>query len=338
MTKLKVAINGFGRIGRTFFRAASQEGLDIVGINDLQDPEQLAYLLKHDSSYGNYPGEVVVRGKGIEVDGKLIPITNIKEPQKLPWSDLKVDFVVESTGVFRSKDQAELHLKAGAKNVLVTAPAKGEEKVKTIVHGVNHLDFNREKDQIISFASCTTNCLTPLMMVLEESFGVEQSFATTIHSYTSSQSLQDGPGGKDYRRGRAAAVNIVPTSTGANKATELVYPKVEGRLGAMAVRVPSLTVSLVDLVANLKKETTAEEVNQVFEAAAKKKNYQGVVGVTNEPLVSSDLKSAPNGAVVDLPLTQMVGGNLVKIIAWYDNEMGYSIRMAKFCKYLENNS
>lgn len=336
MSELKIAINGFGRIGRTFFRAALENGLEIVAINDLQTPEQLAYLLKYDSSYGNYPGEVVVRGEGIEVDGKLIPITNIKEPEKLPWSSLGVDFVIESTGAFTTKADAQLHIKAGAGNVVITAPAKGDDKVKTIVHGVNHQDFDKDKDQVISFASCTTNCLAPVVKVLEENFGIKKSFATTIHSYTSTQALQDSSSNKDYRRGRAAAVNIVPTSTGANKATELVYPKIEGRLGAMAVRVPTLTVSLIDLVASLKRETNAEEVNQIFEATAKSKDFQQAISVTREPLVSSDLKAAPNGAVVDLPLTQVIGGDLVKIIAWYDNEMGYSIRMVKFLKYLNN--
>ncbi len=337
MEKVKVAINGFGRIGRTFFRAAQEEDLEVVAINDLQDPGQLAYLLKYDSSYGPYQGEVLARKKGLQVDGRLIPVTNLKDPSELPWSQLNVDVVVESTGVFRTKKEAEAHLKVGAKKVIITAPAKGEEAVKTIVHGVNNKDFDKEKDEVVSLASCTTNCLTPLMMVLEENFGVENSFATTIHSYTSSQALQDSPSSKDYRRGRAAAENIVPTTTGANKATEIAYPKAKGKLGAMAIRVPNPTVSLVDLVALLKRETNKEEIAQIFTAAAKKKDYQGIISTTEEPLVSSDLKAAPHGAVVDLNCLQVNKGNLAKIIAWYDNEMGYSIRMAKFIKYIQSS-
>jgi len=337
MDKLKVAINGFGRIGRTFFRAAQEEDLEIVAINDLQDLDQLAYLLRYDTNYGPYQGEVLTKKKGLQVDGELIPVTNHKDPSQLPWSDLKVDLVVESTGVFSTKEEAKAHLKAGAGKVIITAPAKGEEPVKTIVHGVNNQDFDKDKDRIVSLASCTTNCLTPLMMVLEENFGLENSFATTIHSYTSTQALQDSPSSKDYRRGRAAAANIVPTTTGANKATEIAYPGVKGKLGAMAIRVPSLTISLVDLVALLKRETNKEEIAQIFKAAANNKKYQGVIDTTEEPLVSSDLKAAPHGAVVDLNCLQVNNGNLAKIIAWYDNEMGYSIRMAKFIKYIQNN-
>jgi glyceraldehyde 3-phosphate dehydrogenase len=332
MDKLNIAINGFGRIGRTFFRAAMEKGLDIVAINDLASSEQLAYLLKYDSAYGVFNGEILTKDKSLLIDGKTIPITNIKDPEKLPWGDLKIDIVVEATGVFRTKKEAGKHISAGAKNVIITAPAKGEEEVKTIVHGVNSNDFIKSEDKVISFASCTTNCIAPVVKILNENIGIEKSFVTTIHSLTSSQLIQDGPSEKDFRRGRAAGYNIVPTTTGANKATQLVYPKIEDRLGAMAFRVPSLTVSIIDMVAMLKRDTSIAEINDLFKAAAKSKINKDVIGVTEEPLVSSDLKGAPHGATVDLNLTQVLDKDLVKVVAWYDNELGYSNRLASFIK------
>jgi glyceraldehyde 3-phosphate dehydrogenase len=330
MNKLNIAINGFGRIGRTFFRAANEKNLNIVAINDLTSPEQLAYLLKYDSAYGIFDGEVIARNKSLLVDGKTIPITNIKEPENLPWKDLKIDYVIESTGVFRTKKDAHKHISAGAEHVIITAPTKGDQAVKTIVHGVNSEDFNIKKDKIISFASCTTNCLSPIVKLIDQSIGIEKSFASTIHSLTSSQSIQDSPSEKDFRRGRAAGYNIVPTSTGANKATELVYPNIKDKLGAIAFRVPNLTVSIIDFVGLVKRDTSVVEVNDLFKSVAKSKSNKDAIGVTEEPLVSSDLKGAPNGAIVDLSLTQVLDKNLVKIIAWYDNELGYSKRLARF--------
>jgi len=332
--KLKIAINGFGRIGRSFFRVAHQAGLEIVAINDLIPIEQSIYLLKYDSVYGRFAGDVRKKGKGMLVDGHLIPKLDEKEPAKLPWKELDIDLVIESTGFFTDPDQAQAHIEAGAKLVIITAPIKGKGQAKTIILGVNEADFKPGKDQVISMASCTTNCLTPIVKVLEESFGVEKSLMTTIHSYTATQALQDGPN-KDFRRGRAGALNLVPTTTGASKATELAYPKIKGNLDGLAIRVPTPTVSLVDLVALLKKETTPKEVNQIFKISAKEKNYQGAIEVSKEPLVSTDLRGDPHAAIIDLPSTRVIGGNLVKVIAWYDNEMGYSARLAKFCKYIQ---
>ncbi len=332
--ELKIAINGFGRIGRTFFRAAHQLGLEVIAINDLLPVEQSIYLLKYDSVYGPFNGEVRKNQKGMLVNGRLIPKLEEKEPARLPWKELDVDLVIESTGFFTDPNAAQDHIKAGAKLVVITAPIKGQAKAKTIILGVNEDDFNPKEDQIISMASCTTNCLAPVVKVLEENFGIEKSLMTTIHSYTSTQVLQDGPN-KDFRRGRTGAVNLVPTTTGASKATELAYPKIKGNLDGLAIRVPTATVSLIDLVAILKRETTKEEVNQVFKAAANQKIYQKAIGITEEPLVSTDFRGDPHAAIIDLSLTQVIGNNLVKVIAWYDNEMGYSIRLAEFCKYLQ---
>jgi len=335
--KLKIAINGFGRIGRTFFRAAYDRNIEIVAINDLISAEKAAYLLKYDSVYGEFKEDVKVKGKSLQVNGTLIPKLEEKDPANLPWKDLDVDLVVESTGFFTDPEKAQAHIKAGAKNVIITAACKGNSDIKTIILGVNEQEFIRKQDEIIAMASCTTNCLTPVIKVIDQHFGVERSLMTTIHSYTSSQSLQDGPSGKDFRRGRAAAENLVPTTTGASKATELAYPEIKGKLNGMAVRVPTPTVSLIDLVVSLKKEATKDELNQIFETAANSKDYQGAIGVINEPLVSTDFKSDPHAAIVDLPST-MVNGKLVKVIAWYDNEMGYSIRLAELVKYIEKQA
>ncbi len=333
--KLKVAINGFGRIGRTFFRAASGN-LDIIAINDLASLDQLIYLLKYDSAYGTFSPEVKKQVKGILVDGKLIPVSNEKDPANLPWDELDIDVVIESTGVFRKKEDAQKHLEAGAKRVLISAPAKGDKPVTTIVPGVNHEDI-KDSDKIISMASCTTNNLTPVVKVLDEMFGIKKSLMTTIHSYTSSQSLQDGPNEKDFRRGRAAAENVVPTTTGASKATELAYPKVKDKLDGMAFRVPTATGSIIDLTALLEQEVTKEEVNEAFKLAQKSKKMLNAIGVTDEPLVTSDIKGDEHGALVDLKST-MALGDMVKVVAWYDNEMGYSKRMVRLIKYLENGS
>jgi len=332
--KLKVVINGFGRIGRTFFRAAYDRNIEIVAINDLISTEQVAYLLQYDSIYGQFKEDVKVKGKGLQINGTLIPKLEEKDPANLPWKELAVDLVIESTGFFTDPEKAQAHIKAGAKNVIITAPCKGNSNVKTIILGVNEQEYDIKKDRIISMASCTTNCLTPVVKVLDQHFGLERSLMTTIHSYTSSQALQDGPSEKDFRRGRAAAENLVPTTTGASKATELAYPNVKGKLNAMAIRVPTPTVSLIDLTVLLKKETSKDELNQAFETAANTKDYQGAIGVINEPLVSTDFRADPHAAIIDLPST-MINGKLVKVIAWYDNEMGYSIRLAELVKYIE---
>jgi glyceraldehyde 3-phosphate dehydrogenase len=333
--EIKIAINGFGRIGRSFFRSAQSAGLEIVAINDLMSVEQLVYLLKYDSAYNRFSGEVAKNQQGILVEGKLIPILKEKDPAKLPWQDLAVDIVIESTGLFTDSVQAQAHIEAGAKEVIITAPASDQQKIKTIILGINEKEFKPGKDKIISMASCTTNCLTPVIKVLDENFGIEKSLFSTIHSYTSTQALQDGPSKKDFRRGRAAATNIIPTTTGASKATQLAYPKAGGKLAGLAFRVPTLTVSIIDLVALLKKEVQKEEINDIFKVATQQKSYQGLIGVTEEPLVSADFRNDPHGAIIDLPLTQVVDKNLVKIVAWYDNEMGYATRLVQLCKYLQ---
>lgn len=330
--KLKIAINGFGRIGRTFFRSAIERDLDIVAINDLMPTDQCAYLLKYDSVYGKFEGDIEESSKGLTVNGKLIPKLEEKDPAKLPWKDLAVDIAIESTGFFTDPKKAQAHIEAGAKQVIISAPCDGG--VKTIIFGVNESEYKPGKDQIISFASCTTNCIAPVVKVLDEQFGIEKSILTTAHSYTSSQSLQDGPN-KDFRKGRSAGINLVPTTTGASKATELAYPNIQGKIDGMALRVPTPTVSIVDYVALLKQDATPDEINHAFETASKQKSYQGAIGTTKEPVVSTDLKADPHAAIVDLSLTKVVDGNLVKVIAWYDNEMGYSIRLVEFCKYLD---
>jgi len=331
---MKIAINGFGRIGRSFFRAAYDARLEIVAINDLADLKTLTHLLKHDSTYGEFPGEVEIDDNTFTVDGKTINIYSENDPLKLPWRDLDIDIVIESTGVFVDKKGASKHLEAGAKFVVISAPAKGEEKVKTIVLGVNEEKFDPELDKVISMASCTTNALTPMVKVLEDNFGIEKALMSTIHSFTMDQVLQDSPH-KDLRRARSALQSIIPTTTGATKATAEVIPSLEGKMDGISFRIPTPTVSLVDFVALLKKETTIEEINQTFIKASEEPRYHGALSVTDEPLVSSDLRGNPNASIIDLLSTQLVGGNLAKIIAWYDNELGYSYRLAEFCRYIE---
>lgn len=331
---MRIAINGFGRIGRTFFRAAYDAKLEIVAVNDLGDMQTLGHLLKYDSTYGEFPGSVEIAEDNLVIDGKSIKFLSEKEPASLPWKDLSVDIVIESTGVFTEKSQAQKHIEAGAKYVIITAPAKGNEKVKTIVLGVNEENFDPASDQVISMASCTTNALTPVADVLNKAFGIEKAMMSTIHSFTMDQVLQDSPH-KDLRRARAALQSIIPTTTGATKATAEVIPDLAGKMDGVSFRVPTSTVSLVDFVALLKKEITVEEVNTAFKKASQEPKYHGALAITEEPLVSADFRGNSNASIVDLLSTQVVGGNLVKVIAWYDNELGYSYRLAEFCRYIE---
>lgn len=325
----KIAINGFGRIGRNAFKIAfDRSDIEIVAINDLTDTKTLAHLLKHDSNYGEYDHEVSSDETGIIVDGKHIKIYAEKDPAALPWGDLGVDVVIESTGFFVDPEKAKVHIDpAGAKKVVISAPAKGEG-ADTIVLGVNEDKLKGDISDIVSNASCTTNCITPVMGVLESHFGIDKAMMTTVHSYTASQKLQDAPA-KDLREARNAAENIVPTTTGASIAAGEALPALKGRFGGMSVRVPTPVVSMSDITAVLKKDVTVEELNDVFKKAAKQPFYQGILDVTEEQLVSTDFKGNSHSAIVDLPLTAVIGGNLVKVVAWYDNEWGYSNRLVE---------
>ena len=323
----KIAINGFGRIGRNAFKLAfERDDIEVVAINDLTDTKTLAHLLKHDSTYGTYHYDVSYDENSIFVDGKQIRVLAEKDPALLPWGEFGVDVVIEATGLFVQPDKARAHINAGAKKVVISAPAKGEG-AKFIVLGVNEHELTRE-DDIISNASCTTNCIAPVMAILEREFGIEKSLMTTVHSYTASQRILDAPA-KDLREARSAAENIVPTTTGAAIATAKVIPSLVGKFDGLSVRVPTAVVSLSDITAVLKRDTTKEEINEVFKRAAKDPFYQGILTVTEEPLVSTDFKGNSHSTIVDLELTNVVGGNLVKVVAWYDNEWGYSNRLVE---------
>ncbi len=324
---IKLAINGFGRIGRNAFKIAFERpDMEIVAINDITDTKTLAHLLKHDSSYGTYSHEVSFDDENIIVKGKKVRVLAEKDPAALPWGEMGVDVVIESTGLFTKYEDAKKHLDAGAKKVVISAPGKSDE-IKTIVLGVNE-DVVTKEDRIISNASCTTNCIAPVMKVLEDNFGIEKAMMTTVHSYTASQRLQDAPA-KDLREARAAAENIVPTTTGASKAAAKAIPSLEGKFNGLSIRVPTPVVSLSDITAVLKRDVTKEEINEVLKKAAKEPYYEGILGVTEEELVSIDFRGNSHSAVVDLPLTDVVGGNLVKVVAWYDNEWGYSNRLVE---------
>lgn len=326
--KTRVAINGFGRIGRNAFKVAFERSdLEIVAINDLTSPETLAHLLKHDSNYGTYGKKVSFDEKGIVVDGKHIQIFAERDPALLPWKDHKVDVVIESTGFFVDPAKAKAHIDAGARKVVLSAPAKGEGAT-TVVLGVNE-DKLEDSSDIISNASCTTNCITPVAAVIEANFGIEKAMMTTVHSYTASQALQDGPGAKDKREMRNAAENIVPTTTGASIAAGQALPALQGIFGGMSVRVPTPVVSLSDFVIITKRNVSVEEVNEAFKKAAKEPYYQGILDVTEEELVSSDFIGNSHSATVDLKLTSVLGGNMLKVVAWYDNEWGYSTRLVE---------
>lgn len=324
---IKVAINGFGRIGRNAFKILGErKDAKVVAINDITDAKTLAHLLKYDSSYGAYDKEVSSEEGFLIVDGEKIPVYAEKEPAKLPWKDLEVDTVIESTGFFTDPELAKAHLEAGAKRVIISAPAKGEG-AKTVVIGVNEETVD-ESDAILSNASCTTNCIAPIMKVLEDEFGIEKAMMTTVHSYTGSQRLLDAPA-KDLREARSAAENVVPTTTGAAKATGLVVPALQGKFNGLSVRVPTPVVSLSDITAVLKKDTTKEELINLFKDMASEPYYEDIIGVTEEELVSADFIGDPHSCIVDLPLIDVVGGNMVKIVAWYDNEWGYANRLVE---------
>lgn len=327
---VNIAINGFGRIGRQAFKAAlKRKNLKIVGINDLTDTKTLAHLLKHDTGYGLYHEEVGSDEKNLIVNGKKYPVSAEKDPTMLPWGKLKAEVVLECTGRFTKKEDAELHLKAGAKKVIVSAPAKGD--VPTYVRGVNCGKVGKEQSCVINNASCTTNCIAPVMAVLQEKFGIEKAFMSTAHGYTADQNLQDGPH-KDLRRARAAAVNIVPTTTGAAKAVGEAIDSLKGIFDGVAFRVPVLTVSLSDITAVLKKNVTKEEINKALIDASKTERFAGILTCTDEPLVSSDMVGNTYSSIVDLALTNVVGGNLVKVVAWYDNEVGYAHRLVEMAE------
>ena len=329
---VRVAINGFGRIGRNILRASlgSLDRIEFVCINDVTDAPTLAHLLKYDSIFGQIPAEVSVKGNSIILNGKEIKITAEKDPAKLPWKELNIDIALECTGLFTNREKAALHLSAGAKKVLISAPAKDEDI--TLCLGVNHESYDPKKHSIISNASCTTNCLAPVAKVLNDNFGIVKGLMTTVHAYTNDQKILDLPH-KDLRRARAAALSMIPTSTGAAKAVSLVLPELKGKLDGMAIRVPVPTVSVVDLTAELSKPTTAEEINAAFKSAANGK-LKGVLQYVDEELVSVDFKGNPHSSIFDAPSTKVIGSNMVKVLAWYDNEWGFSSRMRDVVLYM----
>lgn len=327
MASTKVAINGFGRIGRSAFKIAfDRSDIEIVAINDLTDTKTLAHLLKHDSNYGAYHNDVSFDEENIIVAGKKIRVLAEKDPAALPWKDSGVDVVIESTGFFTDPEKAKAHITAGAKKVVISAPAKGDG-ADTIVLGVNEDKLAASTD-VISNASCTTNCITPVAAIIEANFGIEKAMMTTVHSYTASQRLQDAPA-KDLREARNAAENIVPTTTGASIAAAKALPALQNRFGGLSIRVPTPVVSLSDFVIITKRRVTVEEVNEVFKKAASEPYYQGIVAVTEEELVSSDFIGNSHSAIVDLDLTAVIDGTMLKVVAWYDNEWGYSNRLVE---------
>jgi glyceraldehyde 3-phosphate dehydrogenase len=330
---VKVGINGFGRIGRNVYRAAydMKADVDFVAVNDIGDAGTFAHLLKHDTALGTFPGKVETKDSSIVVDGKPLKFLSVKDPGDLPWKDLGVDIVVESTGLFTDAKKARAHIdRGGAKKVIISAPATNQDF--TVVMGVNHKGYDPRLHSVVSNASCTTNCFVPLAKVLNDSFGIEKGMMTTIHAYTADQRLQDLPH-KDLRRARAAADNIIPTSTGANRAVAEVLPELEGKFAGMAFRVPVLDVSVVDLTVDLAKGASAEDINAAFEEAADGE-LRGILAVSHEPLVSSDFKTDPHSSIVDAPLTITLGDRNAKVISWYDNEWGFSCRMVDLIAYM----
>ena len=330
----RVGINGFGRIGRQVFKAIHDhhpDNIEVVAVNDLTDPKTNAHLLKYDSTYGAFPGEISAADGAISVDGQRVKVIAERDPAAIPWRDLGVELVVESTGRFTSADKARAHIDGGgAKKVIISAPAKGEDL--TIVLGVNDDMYDPGKHQVISNASCTTNCIAPVVKVMHEAFGVNQGFMTTIHSYTNDQVILDTVH-EDLRRARSAGINIIPTTTGAAKAVTLVIPELKGRLDGMAFRVPTATVSVCDFVANVERSVTIDEVNEVFRDAATE-SLRDYLGYCDEPLVSSDFKGNPLSSIFDSLSTMVIGGNLVKAVSWYDNEWGYACRVADLCAFM----
>lgn len=333
---VKVGINGFGRIGRNIFRAAKKHGageIEFVAVNDLTSANTLAHLLKYDSNFGIYEGEVRAGDDQIIVDGKSIRVLAIRNPAELPWKDLGIDIVIESTGFFTAREDASKHLDAGAKKVIISAPAKNPDL--TVVMGVNHRNYNPESHHIISNASCTTNCLTPVAKVVMDNFGIVKGLMTTIHSYTNDQSILDAPH-NDLRRARAAAVSMIPTSTGAAKAISEVVPELKGKMDGMAIRVPTPNVSLVDVVFHLEKNTTKEELNSALRNAAENE-LKGVLQYTEEPLVSKDFNGNPHSSIVDGLSTNVIGGNMAKVLSWYDNEWGFSNRVVDLVNFISKS-
>lgn len=329
--KAKIAINGFGRIGRMVFRKAILDhNLEVVAINASYPAETLAHLIKYDSNHGKFDAEVRAEEEALIVNGKRVKILSNRNPESLPWKELEIDIVIEATGKFNSRDKASLHLDAGAKKVILTAPGKNEDI--TIVMGVNESELNLEKHDVISNASCTTNCLAPVAKVLDEQFGIENGLMTTIHSYTNDQKNIDNPH-KDLRRARSCGQSIIPTSTGAAKALSLVLPQLKGKLHGMALRVPTPNVSLVDLVVDLKREVTMDEINEAF-VTASNGSLKGILDFTDEPLVSIDFNTNDHSAIIDGLSTMVIGANKVKVLAWYDNEWGYSCRVVDLANYV----
>ena len=329
----KIGINGFGRVGRQVFKAINDfhaDKLEVVAVNDLTDTKTNAHLLKYDSNYGKYPGTVEATADSIVVDGKKVRVIAEKEPAKIAWKDFGVEIVVESTGRFTEADKAAGHLQGGAKKVIISAPAKGEDI--TIVLGVNQDKYDPAKHRVISNASCTTNCVAPVVKVLHDSFGVSKGLMTTAHSYTNDQRILDTVH-KDLRRARAAALNIIPTTTGAAKAVTQVIPELKGRIHGISLRVPTPTVSIVDFVADLNKDVTVEDVNNAMRAASEK-SLKGILEVCDEPLVSMDFKGNPASSIVDALSTIVIGGNMVKVLSWYDNEWAYSCRVADLAAFM----
>ena len=329
----RVGINGFGRIGRQSLKAILERHpgeLEVVAVNDLTDTKTNAHLLKYDSTYGRFPGEVEATADALIVNGHTVKVLSQRDPAQIPWSDLGVEIVIESTGLFTNAEKASAHLHGGAKKVIISAPAKGEDL--TIVLGVNENMYDPAKHNIISNASCTTNCLAPTVKVINDTFGIEEGLMNTIHSYTNDQRILDQVH-KDLRRARSAGVNIIPTTTGAARALALVIPELKGRFDGLSLRVPTITVSVVDFVANVRKETTKEEVNAAFIKAAAGP-LKGILDYTDEPLVSMDFRGDSNSAIIDGLSTMVTGGNMVKVLAWYDNEWGYSCRIADLTDFI----
>jgi glyceraldehyde 3-phosphate dehydrogenase (phosphorylating) len=326
---IRVGINGFGRIGRQVYKAVQDGGFsdlfEIVAVNDLSPNESLAHLLKYDSTYGRFDAEICASKDGITVDGKELRVFEEKDPTSIPWGEVGVDLVIESTGRFTDAEKAKGHLNSGPKKVIISAPGKGDDI--TICMGVNEEQYDPEKHVIISNASCTTNCLAPVAKVVMDTFGITRGMMTTVHSYTNDQVILDGPH-KDPRRARAAATNIIPTSTGAARALALVIPELKGKFDGFSLRVPTPTVSIIDFVAETEKPATVESLNAAFKAASESDAMRGILGYTEEPLVSSDFRGDPRSAIVDADSTMVMGDNMVKVIAWYDNEWGYSCRIA----------
>jgi len=328
---IRVGVNGFGRIGRVFFRTALKDkDIEVVGVNDLADAKTLAHLLKHDSVHGTLAAEVTAKDGAIFVDGREIRVSAVKDPASLPWKDLGVDVVIESTGVFRDTATASKHLQAGARKVIITAPAKDPDV--TVVLGVNEQAYDAHRHRIISNASCTTNCLATTVKVVDDAFGLKRGFATTVHAYTNDQPVHDFPH-KDLRRARAAALSMIPTTTGAATAVGLVLPKLKGKLDGIAIRVPTANVSVVDLVAELERPASVQAVNDAFREAAAGK-LRGILDACEEELVSIDFNGNAHSSIIDLASTAMIEGNLVKVLAWYDNEWGYSSRLRDLARFI----